>query len=1098
MTSSESVGAAEAPTDPQAIANLIEGKPPVPLLGEETSVVDRFGSLDVAIGLADIIEKVEPPFTISISGAWGVGKTTLARQLRARLEAHEPHSARIRCVEIDLWAEDIPDLRRRVALEVAVELQDHESAEARDAALKTKAKEFDKQLRGTQTNQERAKIAIPSDWSQRFLAAFLFVVVIVLIYLMWGFTTPTDPSVEATGAKAVVTIATAFLIWVLIQSGLVLSVVTSSSSLQPVAEKVGLQLTFKEEVTKHKHLTVLVILDNLDRLTGVTAVEALGEIRSFVEFDKSRCIFLVPLDREALERHLRLTMGGDDRSARDYLDKFFNLDILLTKPVASDLRGWTRSLLAALFPGVELSILSPVAEYAALAADSSPRATKRILNGIYSRAYLLPQPSEVRIDELAVVEALVARFPTCVGRLNAEPHAWLAAAESVRSTMDPAERRPDLRWLLGKLRSSDEGQIELEDDEYNSFVRFLLLTRNVVLRPESIRAILSLRSDRQWASVYRGDEASAALQTGDAATLAAILEDTPADDRHGLIRVAIDQIAADLKEDLSVGVLNGINALSFVIDTDPASAADLRNLAAQFLATADPRNLRLLTPVATEYLFADGLRTIPYAKSILDRSIGELGQTDSPDTTSVVRILAVVATDLDAEDCAAARPLLAKLSDKELGPLFGDVERSRELLVGEVDSMFVNRLVTWDASEPDQDTIETAAQCLGSIRAGDWRADDAADRIAARAATQIPSLPDSAQNAATAIAAMLRGAGANANIDTFALALAQSPTLALFKIGLGLASDPTALRSAATRRLSAAGLEEFLDLVRDQRARLEASGVDPAEIAAARWAAGLGSEYARVTLSTGQGEGDEALALALAGVSDQSEYVAIVDAVLPVLVDLSANGAAERIVADIAGRVPTFKEATLIDLAPVVRGLQGLAHADPVIAALLLMVSNAPFAEIHDVTSVIRAYVETGVDGSKTLPPVLSERGAALGTIDVTQAQWLLHQTGVRPADVRTSLISLVRTESAPTMMPTLAAVRSRLGRTWQIGKALVERAATSPEGSREDWLLSAEAWNVPSGVNQRQARDEYRDALDQAAEDSTVQEIAARIRRRL
>lgn len=205
MTSGGSTVATTEPVaDARAVARVIKDKPPVPLLREEIEVIDRFGSLDVAKGLADVIEKVEPPFTISISGSWGVGKTTLAKQLRARLEAHVPHAARVRCVEIDLWAEDIADLRRRVALEVAVELEDHQSPKERDKALKCKAVEFDDQLRKAQIVQERPKVTVPLIKSNPWLAVLLFAVLIGGISFLWDFTTPSDPSIEATGAKAVV------------------------------------------------------------------------------------------------------------------------------------------------------------------------------------------------------------------------------------------------------------------------------------------------------------------------------------------------------------------------------------------------------------------------------------------------------------------------------------------------------------------------------------------------------------------------------------------------------------------------------------------------------------------------------------------------------------------------------------------------------------------------------------------------------------------------------------------------------------------------------------------------------------------------------
>jgi KAP family P-loop domain len=1092
-----------APTDlvadPRVVASVIKDKPPVELLREDIKVVDRFGSLEVANGLADVVEKVEPPFTISISGAWGVGKTTLAKQLKTRLDEHVPHAARVRCVDIDLWTEDIPDLRRRVALEVAVELQDHKSPKERDKALKDKALEFDNQLRKAQTNQERPKVAIPRNKSQRLLAGLLFILVAGLISFLWGFTTPSNPTVEATGAKAVVTVAAAFLIWILIQSGLVLSVVTSSSSLQPVAEKVGLRLKFKEEVTKHQDRKVLVILDNLDRLTGDTAVEALAEIRSFVEFDKSRCVFLVPLDREALERHLRRTMGGDDRSARDYLDKFFNLDVLLTKPVTSDLRAWTRDLLTGLFPDVEPSVLSPVAEYAAAAADGSPRATKRILNGVYTRAYLLPKPSAIQMDELVVVEALIARFPTCVSRLNAEPRAWVATADAVRSKTDPAERRSDLRWLLGAPRVGvKDGVIEVEDEEFSPFVNFLMLTRNVHLRPESIRAILSLRPDRQWGLLHRGDEAAISLQSGDGATLAAILEDTPIADRPETIRAAIDQIEADRKQSLPVAVVNGINALAVVIPLFEELAGTLRDVVADFLATTPPSDFRLLTPEAIEFVFAPGLVGLPRAKTILDRAIGELTPGGTPDATAVVRILAAVSSELDGTAGETARPLLATLGDPELEPLFTDVERNRGLLTRDVEAAYVSRLAEWDANDADQGKFEGAAQRLRAIREREWTADDAADRIATRATSQMASLPEAAQGSVLAIAAMLNDVGANTNIDAFALALAQAPALPVFKVGLGLASDPATLKAVATKRVTAAGLEEFRDLVETERSRLESAGVDLATVAAGRWAAGQGFEYARMTLAPGREADADALAVAAAGIEDQDVYVAVVAAVLPVLLELEAPRAASGIIADIATRVPLFKDATLGQLAPVVGGLQVLTPVDPVVSALQTAISAASAAAIAETTSLVRAFVEAKVSGAAALPAALAEHGAALGTIDLGQIAWLARQTGVKRDHVRTALVALIKTEPAATLAPTLGAVRGRLDEAWQIGKALVERAAASPDGSRDEWLVLAERWNVPPTKGQRQNRDDYAAALDTAAQDVVAQTTAARLRGKL
>jgi hypothetical protein len=225
--------------DERLVANLIKSSPPVPLLKDEGPVSDRFGSGDIAKRLADIIETTDPPFTISLSGAWGVGKTTLAKQLKDELGRRSTGAQRIRVVEVDLWTEDLANLRRRLALEVAVELQGV-SPDKRDKRLKEQAEAFDKELRRSVQRQERPQVTVPLLKAHPWWAVALLALIFAGLWALWNVTIPSDPTIDAVGAKAVVTILTALGIWGLIQSGLVLSVSSDASSTPPIEEKVGL------------------------------------------------------------------------------------------------------------------------------------------------------------------------------------------------------------------------------------------------------------------------------------------------------------------------------------------------------------------------------------------------------------------------------------------------------------------------------------------------------------------------------------------------------------------------------------------------------------------------------------------------------------------------------------------------------------------------------------------------------------------------------------------------------------------------------------------------------------------------------------------
>lgn len=70
---------------------------------------DAFGLQGLAERLAILIHGVGPPYAISISGEWGIGKTTLIHQMPDALRKldREPLA-----VELDLWSEEIDDLRR--------------------------------------------------------------------------------------------------------------------------------------------------------------------------------------------------------------------------------------------------------------------------------------------------------------------------------------------------------------------------------------------------------------------------------------------------------------------------------------------------------------------------------------------------------------------------------------------------------------------------------------------------------------------------------------------------------------------------------------------------------------------------------------------------------------------------------------------------------------------------------------------------------------------------------------------------------------------------------------------------------------------------
>ena len=379
---------------------------------------------------------------------------------------------------------------------------------------------------------------------------------------------------------------------------------------------------------------------------------------------------------------------------------------------------------------------------------------------------------------MVLVESLVARFPLCVRGLTAEPRLWLDTLSALRTTSDPDTQRAKLRRLLGTPEATPDSQLNrTEEEELEPLRNFLMLTRNVDLRPESIRAILSLRVDRLWGPVHRGEEAVLAMRSGDTESFGAILAETDSQDRSKTVRAALDQIEADLRERLTVAVLGGINALATVMPGYREHAKAYRDDAADFLLIASPGEFRSLTSETTSLLFGPGLSALPRGAAIIDRAIASLAPASGPGATAIVRVLATISPDISIAAAATARPLLAQLGDDELAPLFEDAERNRNLLVPNVEGVYRARLTEWDANDVDQRQFEVAAQRLQEIRGSDWSMDDTADQVAIRATGQLALIPEAATAAIVAIANMLKEVGANTNVDALASGLANATNI---------------------------------------------------------------------------------------------------------------------------------------------------------------------------------------------------------------------------------------------------------------------------------------------------------------------------------
>jgi hypothetical protein len=142
---------------------------------------------------------------------------------------------------------------------------------------------------------------------------------------------------------------------------------------------------------------------------------------------------------------------------------------------------------------------------------------------------------------------------------------------------------------------------------------------------------------------------------------------------------------------------------------------------------------------------------------------------------------------------------------------------------------------------------------------------------------------------------------------------------------------------------------------------------------------------------------------------------------------------------------------------------------------------------------MVRAVVDASVRGAEDLPGVIAQHGATLGTVDLDHVDWLARQSSARKPDIRIGLVAAIRSEDPGRVLPAIDRLTpSFLRDEWQVGKALVERAADAPVGAREPWLAAAGHSKAPPS-GRREERSAYGSALDRALDGDPAVEVTIR-----
>ncbi|OFD41660.1 P-loop NTPase fold protein [Bacillus mycoides] len=360
---------------------------------------DSFHHHDYVKNIKRIIMEHNPPFNIALIGKWGVGKSSIINLLTKELHGKDEYKV----FEINAWKYENDSLKKAFLKSLWRKLN-----EDKNASVLKQYQDMFREFRagaviGDKTHNIRGLIEELKPLL--VLLGFLFLTssaafagVLLISDIINAFFT------ENTLKENMVNSFEYFKknIWmpiIVAPLGAMLKDFVKSSTQQktadiqlvkPVETADEYEELFKEEIEKYKTKNpkfrkLIVIVDDLDRLSPKKVVAALDAIKAFVDVDE--CIFIVACDEniliQALEKE-KLNKSADHIDGELFLDKLFHFRIPLPPIIESDMAQYALELARQEAEGlVELcgsrfdEIITDILIHAEV---TTPRQVKKLLN----------------------------------------------------------------------------------------------------------------------------------------------------------------------------------------------------------------------------------------------------------------------------------------------------------------------------------------------------------------------------------------------------------------------------------------------------------------------------------------------------------------------------------------------------------------------------------------------------------------------------------------------------------------------------------------------------------------------------------------------
>lgn len=308
---------------------------------------DLLGTMCYADQLADAIKNVprEQAYTIGLYGTWGSGKSTIIRTAKEQLERDD--NSRIKMVVYDAWKYSGDSFRRMFLLHLQNELELDATPEMKRFYTATTEE--------IKPNIKIRKIGI----IYCAIAAILAMTAILLAILLDS----AEAKLWVTLCFSIISLFAASLggnlfyeLKVSQTKNILFAPEQFEECFRQMMHKVLKEKSWYKRIWKwiKEFFTdakvpieldkLVIVVDNLDRCESGVVYSMLTDIKTFLGEEKYDVVFVIPIDHEALKKHLFQKQEECALDAEEFLRKFFNVVIRIKKHRLDDMSHYIHAL----------------------------------------------------------------------------------------------------------------------------------------------------------------------------------------------------------------------------------------------------------------------------------------------------------------------------------------------------------------------------------------------------------------------------------------------------------------------------------------------------------------------------------------------------------------------------------------------------------------------------------------------------------------------------------------------------------------------------------------------------------------------------------